>query len=218
VPDGYRLRLAEFQADGAFDILTLRFQLGTTTFSDITVPRTIGTTPLTLVQDGVRLQVTCGAEGVNELLDTLQTAADTATHQAEAAVLDHFEPALCIMQDKHRVNSLIGDTLDSVTVDGAVYWEEGHNVRILLQPGPRRLRILAEPGAGAGHYCERREPARVGCDELLLAINELYADGYGRFQLVGGNGVTVTPEPTLHRLTIRANVAAEDIDCEANNG
>jgi hypothetical protein len=214
-PADSSLRLAEVQASALFDTLTLRFELGTTTMTDIVLPRTISTAPSVVSHDGIRLEVVCGAEGVNTVLDELESAGDTSAYTS--STYDHFEPALCIIQDKHRVNSLVGTATGSTPITGDIYLEEGYNTRILVHEGTQRVSILAEPGAGLGRYCDRTDPLRVGCDALLLALNELYADGYGRFQLRGANGVTVLAEPEHNRITVKTNITSDDVDCGAAN-
>jgi hypothetical protein len=218
VPDGAALRLYAVRAeDTDFNTLIFRFALGNTYFDDIIVPRTISTTPVVLTQDGVRLQIVFGADGVNELLDQLETITDLRLYLATETA-EHFEPITMTKQDKHRVNSLVGNTDESVAVSGDIYWEGGYNTCILLQPAMHRIRIMAEPGAGSGRYCGRIESDRPACDGILLAINELYADGYGKFQLTGADGIAIIPEPDEHRLTIKTCVTPADIDCEASRG
>jgi len=124
-----------------------------------------------------------------------------------------FEPALLVYQGRHRVITLQGTAAGSVPVAGDVYFEEGYNVQIRVEPATRIVRVVPVVGAGAGFPCQRLEPLRPFCDAVLLLLNGTYADGHGNFQLHGGRGVEIIPVPAEHEVRIRTATEPADIDC-----
>lgn len=203
-------------ADDSFRELLLQFKLGSSTFADISVPYTVTTAPMRVMRNGVQLSLVFG-DGVGELLDSMSDIGSTDPYVVTPATSEQFEPALRILQNNHRVTGIVGDTDTSQVLTGKIYWQEGYNTRVTLSNAASVLRIVATPGAGAGVYCARMESDRSACSDILLAINELYADGTGSFKLTGGNGISITPDPDNNTLVIRTSANSDDVSCGVNN-
>jgi hypothetical protein len=135
-----------------------------------------------------------------------------------------IEPALCVFQDKHRIDSVVAAGAGNDTLTGDIYCEEGYSCRIqvvprLAQGRTMRSRVIigAAYGAGAGVSCEVLGEAALVCNDALLRVNGLPGADDGQFGLVGGMGVEVIPEPANNRIIIRRRMDdASQLECEAD--
>ena len=155
--------------------------------------------------NGTRLQVWLGA-AANTWLPTL---ADLGWYTATNA---YMQPVLITYQDKHRLDSLAGDT-DSVPISGDIYVQDGYNVKATVDTDAGVVQFYAQPGVGAGRSPARVEPSRPGCDEVLLSINEMYADAAGTFRLKGAKGVVIVPVPASNELQFKVALDTAGLQC-----
>jgi hypothetical protein len=163
----------------------------------------------TLWTNNTRLQLWLG-EAANTWLPTLS---GTYSTPVAPAPLMFMQPALSTFQDKHRVNALIGDTGDSVEIDGDIYVQSGYNVEATVNLDSRMIQFFGMPGAGLGRSPNRVDPDRPGCDDVLLSINGVYADRNGEFRLKGAKGVIIKPVPAAHEVQIGVAMTQAGVRC-----
>lgn len=189
--------------------LTLEFWIGTSSFPATLIIPVAAAIPYTtdIANSDYRLTAVFGP-GVKTVFDTMR---DVGVRPLTMPFLESvqppefytmFEPTLVQMQNRHRVTSLLGDTLESIPVSGTVFWEEGYSTDITFLRNTRTIRISAVAGAGAGFPCNRLDEDLPSCSDQLLSINGLYADGLGNLHLTGGSGIRIIPEPENNRIRI----------------
>jgi len=147
-----------------------------------------------------------------------QGVADIATAYAAGlyAMSDAptIEPALVVVQDDHRVLSILAAGAGMDSLFGTVYCEEGYNCRIAVLPDTNEVRISAIHGSGAGIPCDPLDPAVVLCNAVLLRVNGLQGGEEGGFRLFGGHGVEIIPDPDNHQLILRSRSDLSELTCE----
>lgn len=201
---------------GGLAELVLRFHVGTTMTGELAVPENAALPYAATVRtSALTLDLVIGP-GLTALLTALSAYAEGTEFIWAGLGTPQFEPATFSDQTRHRVESLLGDAAGSVPISGRVYWEEGYNVALELDVATRSIRVHASPGAGAGRDCGELA-GHPNCGGGLFSVNGIYADALGRIGLAGGLGFSIIPEPSSHRITIKTNVGAADIDC-GNNG
>jgi len=114
-----------------------------------------------------------------------------------------IEPALISFQNQHRVLSITAVGDDNETLTGNIHVEEGYNCSISILPTRNQVWLNAIRGAGAGISCDSTNPNIVLCSDRLLRINGMRAGELGEFQIIGGRGVSVSPDPDNHRIIIK---------------
>ena len=192
---------------GLIKLITLQFQAGSTVF-DMIVPSNASnpyTASLSVGADMLTLILGTGIETMAGYPDGTYMPTDTLL----------IEPALVDFLDGYQLISLSGDYTGSVPVDGTVYMQEGYNTVITVNTAAKAITLAAHRGAGAGINCNRVDPSRPTCNQVLLCLNDMYADGNGDIQLAGGNGVEIQADPANHKLIIRAKLSQTDLDCKA---
>lgn len=157
--------------------------------------------------NGTRIQVWLG-DAVNTWLPTL---AGSISYTASNA---YIQPALVTYQDKHRLDSIQGDTEDSVPICGDIYVQDGYNVKANVNSASGIMQFYGQPGVGAGRSPFRVDPSRSGCDEVLLSINGMYADSTGTFRLKGAKGIVITPVPELNELQFKVALTTDSLQCK----
>ena len=163
----------------------------------------------TLWLNNTRLQVWLG-DAVNTWLTGLT---GIYTVPAVPASLMFMQPALSSFQDRHRVDSIIGDTPDSIEISGDIYVQHGYNVDASVNLESQVVQFFGMPGIGLGRSPNRVDPTRPGCDDVLLSINGVYADGTGEFRLKGSKGVVITPVPSANELQFKVAKAQAGLRC-----
>lgn len=133
-------------------------------------------------------------------------------------------------QDRTRITAVEGcDELvwentaayfvDAYCITGAIRWQEGYNCRIQQDNEENAIILKAEVGGGEGEPCAEiplysgEGPPLGGlsslltggyrCNEVLRSINGV---GGPLFTLRPGLGVSITPNPGTHRITIDVNM------------
>lgn len=125
-----------------------------------------------------------------------------------------IEPALITILNNDRVNQLLSPVPASTPVVGDVYFKEGYNCRVTIVPVSNVVRIAAVLGAGKGQDCSVASESTVTCPKALLRINGLHGGSNGEFAIVGGESVTVTPDPDNHVIVIKSNAdISANIEC-----
>lgn len=129
-----------------------------------------------------------------------------------------FEPALTSIQFASRVFAIRGITTPPgwviAAATGTVTVQEKHNVQLALDPTTNTMIISAILGAGEGILCEPPEDDKLLCNQVFLRINGLHAGESGDFQLLGGPGVEVIPDPANHRVIVRSKRNIEETVCK----
>jgi len=203
----------EIADGGTVGILTVQYtNRAATQVLDFTVPIPVNpSTPYRfLVTTADYIIAAIFGDGVNAVLahaDGIYTAVTPVP----------LEPALLIYQGKHRVNSIIGDTPESVPVYGDVYFQEGHSVLIKINKLSNSISIIPAQGAGAGWSCEPLAPEDDNCDDVLLRVNGIHPTPEGVVQLIGGRGVVISGSASENEIVVRTVRMPGEIQCEMNN-
>ena len=151
--------------------------------------------------------------------DTIIRFTATVTAELEAWAADNpsaaytftgipVEPSCSILRNNHRVMSIAAS--GQARLSGDVQFREGYNMRVTVLPDFNALNLSAVLGEGAGVPCEpilTSSSSAHACDGLIYHINGLHPDWFGQFFLYGGQGVSVEPEASTHRLILKTNVA-----------
>lgn len=119
-----------------------------------------------------------------------------------------IEPALLHFQDIHRITTVSADV--GAPLKAVVFFEEGYNCSIQMMAASSTFRISAIRGSGAGLNCDTPPVGSIVCSDVLLRINGLAADDLGSFMIGGGNGVEITPDPTNHKIIVKAKSDIQD--------
>ena len=100
--------------------------------------------------------------------------------------------------------------VEAVGIVGDVKLKQGYNTEINVIAGQNVIEITGSEGAGAGAQCNDlrtnpdgsiREDLCLPCAGLIYTLNGVGND-VERFQLVGGPGVVITPQPDDHEIVI----------------
>lgn len=122
-----------------------------------------------------------------------------------------IQPALTVVQDRHRVDTVQATGEGQAVLSGLIYVEPGYNCDPTVVPDS--IRLSAGLGYGAGRYCERLLDAVVSCADAILWWNGQNASEDGNIEIRGGQGVDVDPQPENHRIVIRGSTALENLKC-----
>ena len=190
-----------FEYTNLADTNIVQFEAPVTNIGLLSIPYHV-----TLWQNDTRLQIWLG-NAVNTWLPT----ASPPIHEMPKGM--YLQPALSTFQDKHRVDSLIGDTEDSVAISGDIYVQDGYNMDANVNVDAQAIQFFAMPGVGRGRSTTRLDPDRPGCEDVLMNINGVYADRSGAFRLKGSNGVVITPVPEAHELQIQVAMNTNRLKC-----
>jgi hypothetical protein len=194
-------------------LMTFKYQHPTTsavTEFQVTLPENIAAPYVTTTTGtGWALTVVIGA-GFARLVSALTPTPITVTMTSAPSI----EPALACFQPKHRVTSITGTAVGSVPLTGDIYVEAGYNMELAIEPANSIIRLAARPGYGAGYPVSRADPEQASCNEVLMAINGLYADGLGEFQIVGASGIAVTSNPAANEILIGPTMKTDDLKSE----
>jgi hypothetical protein len=88
----------------------------------------------------------------------------------------------------------------AAALTGDIVLAEGRNAEPYLDGNRIRLDIFK--GAGLGENCQSMASAQT-CDNVLFTINGERPGSDGNIRITGENGITVTPDPDGHALTIK---------------
>ena len=125
-----------------------------------------------------------------------------------------IEPALVTVQDRRRVNSVLGTKAGSVPVQGDIYIKEGYNCNVTLVKSAGILRIDGVRGAGKGLPCDKPPVTKLKCSDVFLRINGLTADDNGNFVMAAGPGLTLVSDPAAHKLTFKSAKPNNETTCK----
>ena len=95
----------------------------------------------------------------------------------------------------------------AAALSGEIVLAEGRNAEPYLDGNRIRLDIFK--GAGLGENCQSVSSGQT-CDNVLFTINGERPGSDGDIRLVGEGGVTVTPHPESHSLTIKLDDVARN--------
>lgn len=153
-----------------------------------------------------------GLEDVINFLSSFNAAKVILDISVDTHEFQQIEPSLVGIQDKHRIVSLNGDTVESIPISGDVYWENGYGTEVFFELTSNTIFIKSGPGSGAGFGCSRRYPNLPDCKGQLLSINGLYANGSGNIDLGSNGGLEVIPEPNNNRIVFKSKPPT-DLNC-----
>ena len=95
----------------------------------------------------------------------------------------------------------------AAALSGEIVLAEGRNTEPYLDGNHVRLDIFK--GAGLGENCQSVSSAQT-CDNVLFTINGERPGSDGDIRIVGEDGITVTPDPGAHALTVKMDTVARD--------
>jgi hypothetical protein len=122
-----------------------------------------------------------------------------------------LQPALTVVQDRHRVDTVRATGSGQETLSGRVYIEAGYNCEPVVMPN--KIQLSAGLGYGAGRYCNSLSDAVRSCAEAILWVGGQHADETGNLPLVAGHGVEIESQPEQNRVVIRGNKVLEQTKC-----
>lgn len=204
----YRLILTGFEIITSRNIFRLCIDLYDV---DTAVPESIAIDvpgnaafPFTAVQSSeqYRLSITFG-EGVARLM-TWSDGLYTFVYGPEIL------PALLSSQYRYRVNRIQGNTGPEIA--GVVFFEEGNNISIKVDPVNSVIYISALPGAGKGVSCDVLDGARRP-GTVIKKVNDLAISPDGNINLIAGEGFEIKPATDSNTLVIRAVLNSGQAEC-----
>ncbi len=180
------------------------------------LPVGIAATPYTYRVSSTAYEVAAVfGEGMNTWLADLALGEYDAVEYISGGRNLAIEPVLAVFHNQLQVTQIKGDSGPAVV--GGVRLMGGYGVYVSVEPESNTLRLVGGPGLGLG-YPSAAPSGRPLPNQILRGINGVYADGSGNIQLIGGNGVQITPDPA-HPNTLLIKVATEkaDIDCGSSS-